>query len=74
MDIFNISDAGKFETEALKIFRHQAKNNKVYKQFLNLLKIDSLSIDKVENIPFIPVDFFKSHEILSTDDQVERIF
>ena len=32
MDIFNISDARKFETEALKIFRHQAKNNKVYKQ------------------------------------------
>ncbi len=74
MDIFNISDAGKFETEALKIFRHQAKNNKVYKQFLDLLKIDSLSIHKVEEIPFIPVDFFKSHRILSNDRKVQRIF
>ena len=74
MDIFNISDAGKFETEALKIFRHQAKNNKVYKQFLKLLKIDFMSIGKVEDIPFMPVDFFKSHEVLSTEDKVERIF
>jgi len=74
MDIFNISDAGKFQTEALKIFRHQAKNNKVYKQFLDLLKIDPFSIVKLEDIPFIPVDFFKSHQILSTDHQVERIF
>lgn len=74
MDIFNISDAGKFRTEALKIFRHQAKNNKVYKQFLDLLKIDSFSIVKLEDIPFIPVDFFKSHQILSTDHKVERIF
>jgi hypothetical protein len=74
MDIFNISDAGKFQTEALKIFRHQAKNSKVYKQFLDLLKIDPFSIVKLEDIPFIPVDFFKSHQILSTDHQVERIF
>ena len=63
MTIFNISDAGEFETEALKIFRHQAKNNKTYKQFLDLLKIDPLSIGKVEDIPFIPVDFFKSQKI-----------
>jgi len=74
MDIFNISAVRKFETEALKIFRQQAKNNKVYKQFLDLLKIDPAIIDKVDNIPFLPVEFFKSHKILSSSDEVERIF
>ena len=74
MDIFNISAVRKFETEALKIFRQQAKNNKVYKQFLDLLKIDPAIIDKVDNIPFLPVEFFKSHKILSCSDEVERIF
>jgi phenylacetate-coenzyme A ligase PaaK-like adenylate-forming protein len=74
MDIFNISDVRKFETEAMKIFRHQAKNNKVYKQFLDLLKIDPLIINKVDKIPFLPVEFFKSHKIVSTNDEVERTF
>jgi len=74
MDIFNISDVRKFEAEALKIFRHQAKNNKVYKQFLNLIKIDPLTINKIEKIPFLPVEFFKSHQILSNKDQVTRTF
>ena len=74
MDIFNISDVRQFEAEALKIFRHQAKNNKVYKQFLGLIKIDPLSVNSTENIPFLPVEFFKSHQILSSKDQVERIF
>ncbi len=74
MDIFNISDVRKFEAEALKIFRHQAKNNKVYKQFLDLIKIDPLTINKIEKIPFLPVEFFKSHQILSNKDQVARTF
>jgi len=74
MDIFNISDVRKFEAEALKIFRHQAKNNKVYKQFLDLIKIDPLTVNKIEKIPFLPVEFFKSHQILSNKDQVARTF
>jgi len=74
MDIFNISDFRKFEAEALKIFRHQAKNNKVYKQFLDLIKIDPLTINKIEKIPFLPVEFFKSHQILSNKDKVARTF
>jgi len=74
MDIFNISDVRKFETEALKIFWHQAKNNEVYKQFLGLLKIDPLKINKVDKIPFLPVEFFKSHKILSSNDEVEQTF
>ena len=74
MDIFNISDVRKFEAEALKIFRHQAKNNKVYKQFLDLIKIDPLTVHNTVNIPFLPVEFFKSHQILSSKDNVARIF
>ncbi|MCP4882186.1 MAG: acyl transferase [Flavobacteriales bacterium] len=74
MDIFNISDVRKFEAEALKIYRHQAKNNKVYKQFLDLIKIDPLTVNKIEKIPFLPVEFFKSHQILSNKDQVARTF
>ncbi len=74
MDIFSISDFRNFETEALKIFRHQAKNNAVYKRFIHLLSIDPSTITKAGDIPFLPVEFFKSHKILSTTKKVEEIF
>lgn len=74
MNIFNISDVREFESEAMKIFRHQAKNSNIYKQFIDLLKIDPLTIGTLEDIPFMPVDFFKLHKIVSTHDEVEKIF
>ena len=74
MDIFNISDIRKFEDEALKIFRYQAGNNPVYKEFLDLLRVDTMTINKTEDIPFLPVEFFKTHQILSSNNKVERIF
>ena len=63
-----------FELEALKIFRHQAVNNKVYSRFIDLLGIDSNKVDRLQNIPFLPIEFFKSHEILSSNKPVEQIF
>lgn len=74
MDIFKISDVRRFETEALEIFRFQAKNNTVYNRFLNLLKIEPESITRITDIPFLPVEFFKSHEIISNNDKIEQIF
>lgn len=74
MNIFNISDTEKFESEALKIFRHQAKNNDVYKRFINLLGIEPHKVMRLSEIPFLPVQFFKSHKILSTSSKVEQIF
>ena len=74
MNIFNISDTEKFESEALKIFRHQAKNNDVYNRFINLLEIEPHKVIRLSEIPFLPVQFFKSHKIVSTSSKVEQIF
>ena len=51
-----------FNVEALKIFNYQYNNNKVYNKYCNLLKISNVS--KVQEIPFLPIQFFKSHKIL----------
>lgn len=48
---------------AMDIFRFQAENNPVYRNYLNTLKIDFSKIDSIEKIPFLPIEFFKSHEI-----------
>ena len=63
-----------FENFALEIFQYQAKNNLVYAQFLKLLKINPSEIHKIINIPFLPIEFFKSHKIVSSSSEVEETF
>ncbi len=73
-NLFSIQTNADFEKIALLIFKHQARNNVVYKQFLSLLNIDIGAIKNVENIPFLPIQFFKSHKIISTTNDVQQLF
>lgn len=73
-DIFSISSQKQFEKIALKVFRHQYENNQVYREFCELLKIDSHKVKSVEQIPFLPIQFFKSHNVVSNTDAVEAVF
>ena len=72
MDIFKISDNREFETEALRIFKYQAKNNLPYKRFLKFLNRDPEDILNIKDIPFLPVEFFKSHDVLSSEKNIEE--
>ena len=72
--LFNLHSNHEFEKMALEIFQFQAKNNFVYREFLSHLHIDIQSIDKVEAIPFLPIQFFKSHKVVSLKETVQRIF
>ena len=74
MDLFNNPNFQKFEIEAMRIFKHQAANNKIYNRFIDLLGIDFNQVDCLQKIPFLPIEFFKSHDILSTNDPIEQIF
>ena len=71
---FSWIDDKNFEQYALKVFRHQAKNNKVYAKYLHLLHIDILNVKTIDQIPFLPIQFFKSHKILSSKEKVQEIF
>ena len=73
-DIFSISSQKQFEKIALKVFRHQYENNQVYREFCELLKTDSHKVKSVEQIPFLPIQFFKSHNVVSNTDAVEAVF
>lgn len=54
-----------FEDRALRLFREQAKSCAPYKQYLNLLKTDVESVSSIEEIPFLPIQFFKTHAIIA---------
>jgi len=73
-DIFTIKTFDDFEKVSISIFRHQAANNLVYKKFLSYLNIDINSVKNSKEIPFLPIQFFKSHKIISSTDNVKLLF
>jgi len=52
-----------FDAMALTLFRHQAEDNPIYKAFLKARRIDVSKVHQVEDIPFLPIRFFKDHEV-----------
>lgn len=73
-EIFTIDNQTQFEEMCMRVFRHQAKSNKVYQEFIRLLGRRPDQIRKVEQIPFLPIEFFKSRDILSSSKQIETVF
>lgn len=73
-DIVTISSKKEFEKITLKVFRHQYDNNKVYQDFCSLLKKDKQNVKTIKDIPFLPIQFFKTHDVVSTAQQVQEIF
>lgn len=63
-----------FEALALEVFRFQAENNPVYSGFLKALKVEPARINQITQIPFLPVRFFKSHEIKTMVFAPQAIF
>ena len=59
---------------ALDIFRLQYEHNKIYKKYVNMLGVDPLRINRIEDIPFLPVQFFKNNAITTTEFKPEIIF
>lgn len=74
IDFTLINSADDFETIAIKTFFFQAKNNAVYKEYLELLKVIPDKINNIKKIPFLPVSFFKTHEIKAFNGNKEIVF
>lgn len=63
-----------FETLALRIFKYQALNNPLYRRFLELLKVRASSVQRIQQIPFLPIQLFKTHLIQTGTWKPERLF
>lgn len=72
--IFNIKSNEQFTKAALEVFKHQFKNNKVYRSFCDLINRHPSDVTKVAQIPFLPIEFFKLREVLSSTEKVEETF
>ena len=72
--IFNIQNETEFEELALKVFKFQFENNLIYRSFCDLLYITPSDVKQVEQIPFLPIQFFKTHKIISNSISEQIIF
>jgi len=72
--IFNIQTPEDFRQVAFSVFRHQFENNKVYRSFCDLLYIHPSDVHTLEDIPFLPIEFFKSKKIISSLEEVQEVF
>lgn len=73
-DIFNIKTETEFNAMALNVFKFQFENNTVYRSFCDLLYRNPSDVKRIEDIPFLPIQFFKSHEVVSDSNSAEIVF
>jgi len=73
-DIIQIDSTKSFQKTTLKVFRFQYENNEVYQQFCNLLNRTPSTVKKITDIPFLPIEFFKSRKVLSSNTPIVTTF
>jgi phenylacetate-coenzyme A ligase PaaK-like adenylate-forming protein len=71
--IFEVRKDG-FQELALEIFRFQYQNNRLYRVYADMLGKKSSEVKTVNQIPFLPINFFKSHSVKTTEFEPEVVF
>jgi phenylacetate-coenzyme A ligase PaaK-like adenylate-forming protein len=63
-----------FEKLAFDIFKYQSKNNPVYAKYLKLVEIKPGNITGLNQIPFLPIELFKTNIVKTGNWKEETIF
>lgn len=71
--IFNLSTELEFNNLALSVFKFQYQNNTVYKAFTDSLNINVEAVKLYSQIPFLPIEFFKTQDILCNEKKDDFI-
>lgn len=73
-DIFQIENESQFEHLALKVFSFQYQENAVYREYCDLVKRTPENVKQLTDIPFLPIELFKSHTIITGSHDYELLF
>ena len=74
LNTFNINSELNFKNKALTLFQKQFNDNLIYNQYCKLLKIKTKNIKELYEIPFLPIQFFKTHKVVSLEKKITHIF
>lgn len=67
-------NAENFDDIALALFRYQYENNEIYRQYADALGKNVSEMNKIHDIPFLPISFFKTHTITCTNKKPDLTF
>ncbi len=71
--VFLVDRSG-FDQLALDLFHFQYDQNPVYREYVNALQIVGQAVQRVEDIPFLPIQLFKTRDVRSTTFEPEAVF
>jgi hypothetical protein len=72
--IFQQHNHDSFNDLSVKIFHHQFENNSVYHKFCRLTGKSPENVHSVNDIPFLPIQFFKSQRVVSSKAKEKLVF
>ena len=72
--IFKLQEEREFEALALSVFRRQAEQCAPYREYIERMGIDPCAVQRIEEIPFLPIRLFKTHEVYCGEEAPEVVF
>lgn len=74
-EIFSIKTKDQFVKKTLDVFRFQSLHNPVYKKYIEQIGIvNPGEIKNILKIPFLPIEFYKRHKIISSSEKTPIVF
>lgn len=72
--VFGIHNEKEFASIALEVYNFQFSNNPLYQQFCKAVHKTPETVQQLSGIPFLPISFFKTHVIKTTDFNFQTVF
>ena len=72
--IFKLQEEREFEALALSVFHRQAEQCAPYREYIERMGIDPHAVQRIEQIPFLPIRLFKTHEVYCGEEAPEVVF
>lgn len=57
-----------------EVFRYQYEGNALYRAFVDVLKVDPSTVRTPEQVPYLPISFFKTHRVVTGDFEPAVVF
>ena len=71
--IFNINSEEDFNKLCMNLFDLQMENNPIYSAYAKII-LKGKNPNNINEIPFLPIEFFKTEQIICTGQKIEEIF
>ncbi len=73
-EFWAVASEADFRSLSLETFRLQAQHSAPYREYLDCVGCDPNEVRRIEEIPFMPIEIFKSHDVYCADTPPEVIF